>query len=199
MMHSEEMARLPVGNWILHFQSSAPRKIHGGSVAICLRRSALRVITLRTNMSWGTEAFFEEQLVFLFRKYFKSYQLVFIENRNYKFAWRDLMIQLQRALIYSLSSCFIMQIGMKIPPPVQRSDVNRNLHKRIKTGTMQPFPLSQWSSISLTSILEKLIFVQQIARVPCLIISKAANLPRYTLLQLRLQVSWALLCVEGDF
>lgn len=29
-MHSEEMARLPVGNWIVHFQLSVPWKIHGG-------------------------------------------------------------------------------------------------------------------------------------------------------------------------
>lgn len=29
-MHSEEMAWLPVGNWIVHFQLSVPWKIHGG-------------------------------------------------------------------------------------------------------------------------------------------------------------------------
>lgn len=30
VMHCEEMAWLPVGNWIVHFQLSVPWKIHGG-------------------------------------------------------------------------------------------------------------------------------------------------------------------------
>lgn len=49
-----------------------------GSVAICLRRSALRVITLKTNMSRGTQPFFKGRLIFPFYLYIYKIFLLFL-------------------------------------------------------------------------------------------------------------------------